>query len=106
MSRESKRFASVLDATLEAIEKDKTVIDKLCKAHTLEEQLRLFLAMTNIDVSLSKNQLLLEIDRCIASIDVILNQSVNAVIHHSKFQKLEASCRGLFYFLESIDDVV
>src|SRR5262245_18250927 len=37
----------------------------------------------------------LQIDRLIAAIDELLTEQVNAVIHHPRFQALEASWRSL-----------
>ena len=37
------------------------------------------------------------IQRSIADIDHLINDQVNTIIHHRKFQKLEASWRGLWY---------
>lgn len=37
------------------------------------------------------------INRSIAELDELINQQLNAIIHHEKFQKLESSWRGLWY---------
>jgi len=37
------------------------------------------------------------INRSIADIDDLINEQLNIIIHHEKFQKLEASWRGLWY---------
>ncbi|MFK5914304.1 MAG: type VI secretion system contractile sheath large subunit [Woeseiaceae bacterium] len=37
------------------------------------------------------------INRSIADIDDLINEQLNAIIHHKKLQKLEASWRGLWY---------
>lgn len=39
------------------------------------------------------------IDRLIASIDALLSAQVNAILHHPRFQQLEASWRGLAYLV-------
>lgn len=41
--------------------------------------------------------------RHIAEIDQLINDQLNAIIHHPKFQKLEASWRGLWYLAEQAD---
>jgi len=43
------------------------------------------------------------INRKIAEIDDIINQQLNTIIHHSSFQKLEASWRGLWYLVVQAD---
>ena len=44
------------------------------------------------------------IDRSIADIDHMINDQVNIIIHHNKFQKLEASWRGLRYLTLQADE--
>ncbi len=41
--------------------------------------------------------------RAIADIDELVNEQLNAIIHDSRFQKLEASWRGLSYLTEEAD---
>jgi type VI secretion system protein ImpD len=41
--------------------------------------------------------------RDIARIDALLNAQVNALLHHERFQRLEASWRGLRYLVEQAD---
>ena len=42
-----------------------------------------------------------QLNRDVALIDALLNDQLNAIIHHPQFQKLEASWRGLHYLTES-----
>lgn len=44
------------------------------------------------------------VSRDIARIDALLSAQVNAIIHHPRFQALEASWRGLAYLVERIPD--
>ena len=41
--------------------------------------------------------------RQIAELDQLINDQLNSIIHHPKFQKLEASWRGLWYLVEQAD---
>ena len=43
------------------------------------------------------------LNREVARIDRLLNAQLNAIIHHPRFQKLEASWRGLSYLTEQVD---
>ncbi len=43
------------------------------------------------------------IHRSIADIDHMINDQVNIIIHHKRFQKLEASWRGLWYLTVQAD---
>jgi type VI secretion system ImpC/EvpB family protein len=47
-----------------------------------------------------KQTLLRRLDRDIARLDELLSAQVNAILHHPRFQKLEASWRGLRYLTE------
>ncbi|GLQ31853.1 type VI secretion system contractile sheath large subunit [Litoribrevibacter albus] len=51
----------------------------------------------------SKEKILPILSRAIAEIDNLINQQVNDIIHHSSFQQLEASWRGLLYLAEQTD---
>ena len=42
--------------------------------------------------------------RAIADIDELINDQLNAIIHHHDFTRLEASWRGLWYLVEQIDE--
>ena len=43
------------------------------------------------------------INRAIADIDALINDQVNVILHHPKFQKLEASWRGLWFLVDQAD---
>ncbi len=43
------------------------------------------------------------IQRSISEIDHLINDQVNAIIHHQRFQALEASWRGLWYLAQQAD---
>jgi len=43
--------------------------------------------------------------RCIASIDELINDQLNAILHHEKFQDLESSWRGLWYLATQADGI-
>jgi type VI secretion system ImpC/EvpB family protein len=52
----------------------------------------------------TKQRLIQILTRDIAAIDQLLSRQVNAIIHHSAFQKLEASWRGLRYLTERVEE--
>ena len=56
-------------------------------------------------VSREKARLLAALDRQIASIDELLSDQVNAILHTPAFQRLEAAWRGLFYVIESAEGI-
>ena len=51
-----------------------------------------------------KSDLLRLLGRAIALVDTALSDQVNAIIHHPRFQKLEASWRGLRYVVSQLED--
>jgi type VI secretion system protein ImpD len=51
--------------------------------------------------AVARDRVLAALDRAIARIDALLNAQVNAILHHPRFQRLEASWRGLRYLVEN-----
>ncbi len=52
-----------------------------------------------------KDDLILCIERSISEIDHLINDQLNEIIHHTKFKKLEASWRGLWYLAVQSDNI-
>ncbi|TVZ38903.1 type VI secretion system protein ImpD [Alteromonadaceae bacterium 2753L.S.0a.02] len=46
-----------------------------------------------------RDDLWLLIDSAVAEIDELINEQLNAIIHHARFKKLESSWRGLWYLV-------
>ena len=44
------------------------------------------------------------LQRDVARLDAILSAQANAILHHPRFQRLEASWRGLRYLVDTADD--
>jgi type VI secretion system protein ImpD len=53
---------------------------------------------------LTKQALAQLLSRDIAVLDGLLSRQVNAILHHARFQQLEASWRGLHYLVEQVGD--
>jgi type VI secretion system protein ImpD len=53
----------------------------------------------------AKGRILAALDREIAEIDALLTEQTNAIIHHRRFQALEAGWRGLRYLVAAADEV-
>ncbi|MBI1249280.1 type VI secretion system contractile sheath large subunit [bacterium] len=53
---------------------------------------------------LSKQSIVRRLNADVAQIDQWLNDQLNAILHHPKFQKLESSWRGLQYLTEMVDE--
>jgi len=52
-----------------------------------------------LPAAVTRRRLLAELDRTIAGIDRLLSEQVNAILHHPRFQRLEATWRGLHYLV-------
>jgi len=50
---------------------------------------------------LTRQQSLALIERAIVDIDKIISEQIDLILHHQKFQRLEASWRSLFYLVET-----
>lgn len=53
--------------------------------------------------ALRRKDVINALGRQIAELDQLINDQLNSIIHHPKFQKLEASWRGLWYLVEQAD---
>jgi type VI secretion system ImpC/EvpB family protein len=51
---------------------------------------------------LTKQDLIQLLSRDITRLDALLSRQVNAILHHPRFQQLEASWRGLHYLVEQV----
>ncbi len=51
-----------------------------------------------------REAILAALDRDIAYLDGLLSEQVDAILHHPRFQKLEASWRGIDYLVEQADE--
>lgn len=79
-------------------------LERLKSASTVAEKLAVwFRGRLDWRLKIDRSALLDAIDRDIALIDRLLNAQVNAILHHPRFQALEASWRGLGYLVERAD---
>ncbi|KAA0582626.1 type VI secretion system contractile sheath large subunit [Azospirillum sp. Sh1] len=73
---------------------DPGLLDAFLAAKGPGEALRLWFGIT-LPVYDSLDTLRAALDRDIAAIDTLLSEQVNAILHHKRFQSLEASWRGV-----------
>jgi len=103
------KASSVLESTLQHSEQlfvaSRVDFDKFNSCSYFEEKLKMFLQLSGIKKPISKQQLARLIVYQIAKIDEILNDTVNAILHHRKFQKIEATWRGLLFLVNESDDM-
>ena len=80
-------------------------IQKLIDAKSFPEQLRAWVEATGADpATMTLRKAARLINREIGGIDELISKQVNAIMHHPRFQKLEASWRGLRYLVDQQDD--
>jgi len=71
--------------------KSGTVFNRLIRDWTV--------ALKKDNTSINKQQIKASINWVINSIDELINENINSIIHHEKFQKLEAGWRGIEYLV-------
>jgi len=77
--------------------------DKDLTGHPLFQRLELTLLLSRMSGD-AVERLARSLSQAIARIDQLVADQVNATIHHPRFQKLEASWRGIRYLTEQVDD--
>ena len=100
---------SLLDSVVALTEEQQTAtvspLDELLSAHGGEATLRAWLKHSNIEPgSVSPDRVKRLINRDIARIDQMLTRQLNAILHHPRFQKLEASWRGLQFLAGQLEE--
>ena len=97
--------ASVLDRIVEATGAPETeparVLDHFLQEPSPATALRMWLDWTGRTTAVAdQDQLARLLNRDVAQLDGLLNEQLNAILHHPRFQKLEAAWRGLRYLVE------
>lgn len=106
----TKSAPSLLDAVLfQSAETDargeSTGLGSLLESETLADALRAWLRLTNRTAGdLTLRQTARILSREIAAIDAAISRQLNRILHHPRFQKLEASWRGLRYLIDHQED--
>ncbi len=77
--------------------------DELRAARTPEEVVRAWLRTAG-ERPKTVGELLLRISRDVGLIDDVVTRQVNAILHHPRFQKLEASWRGLEFLVDGVPE--
>ena len=99
--------AYIIDAVIAATAQREAAadgsVDKFLSANTLPDLLRQFCLLCRVSEPLSRDDLHRIVQWQIAQIDILLNAQVNAILHHPRFQRLEATWRGLLYLVTEAD---
>ena len=107
--KKSDSQLGLLDAVLNSTEREQQAavseLDRLLKARSTEEALSAWCRINNVNpAEVPKDRLVRLLNRDVARLDVLLTKQVNVILHHPRFQRLEASWRGLQYLVDGIDD--
>lgn len=87
----------VLAQTPGKSETDASWLTQFLNSDDLVEQIQLLFGS---ETKLDRREISRRLNHQVAEIDEVLNEQVNAIIHHPAFQKLEASWRGLQYLVD------
>jgi len=82
---------------------DGTRLDRFLAERSWPHALRLWFG--TLAAPYDRSRILRALDRDIAAIDRLLSDQVNAILHHPRLQRLEASWRGLRYLVDIADGV-
>lgn len=92
---------AVVEATLPGRGDAPSRLDRFLRAPSDAEALRRWIAWTVPPGRRpSREEIAQTLSRDVARLDALVSRQVNAILHHPRFQKLEASWRGLRYLVE------
>ncbi len=105
-----QRAASLIDAAVEATRAERPAppsrLDRFLRARTPDEMLRAYVAsVVPPGRRWSNEDVLSAMARDVARLDELLNDQLNAILHHPRFQEMEASWRGLEMLVDRADGV-
>jgi type VI secretion system ImpC/EvpB family protein len=96
---------SVVEASADNRDQAGEVLEQFLREPSPGQALALWLGRsTTAREGLTKGQVARRLNRDIARLDALLSEQVNAILHHSHFQRLEASWRGLHYLVRQVPE--
>ncbi|HFE39614.1 MAG TPA: type VI secretion system contractile sheath large subunit, partial [Gammaproteobacteria bacterium] len=102
-------FSSLLDSSIhftsQITQQKNACVINFVSSVNFEDQLSLFCQLVKLRTPVSKATFIHLLNTQIACLDDLMNEQVNAIMHHKKYQALEASWRGLHYLVSEADDV-
>lgn len=104
MSSNASLLESSLSFTESLSKTDAAKFNAFIASRNFEDQLKYFCELAKITQLKNSQDLVRLINIQIAAIDEMLNEQINVILHHPKFQKLEASWRGLLFLTEEAYD--
>jgi type VI secretion system ImpC/EvpB family protein len=99
---------SLLDSILEATTSGHEAaapLDEFLRETAPEKALRCWLgSLPALPRAALKQYVVQRLNRDVARLDALLTEQVNAILHHPKFQKLEASWRSLHFLVDQVPE--
>ena len=105
---------NMLDLALESTDTESVLYSRYSELSDLErflleendyEALRLWLKQFNTSDNIrSADNIVSALQREIARIDELISEQLNQILHHARFQKLEAAWRGLWYLVKQYSE--
>ncbi len=92
---------SIVDATQDAPSTERTRLERFLRESSPAKLLLRWLGQWPTG---DKDRVVRRLNRDVAAIDRLLNDQLNAILHHSAFQKLEASWRGVHHLVDRVDE--
>jgi len=92
---------SIVDATLGTPSAGGTRLERFLRESSPAKLLICWLGQLPVG---DKDRVVRRLNRDVAAIDRLLNDQLNAILHHPAFQKLEASWRGVRYLVDRVDE--
>jgi len=89
--------AATAEATAGAGREKPDALERFLREPSPGEALRQWFGWTEASDVPDKDEITQRLNRDVARIDAMLSRQVNAILHHPRFQKIEASWRGLWY---------
>jgi type VI secretion system protein ImpD len=101
--------ADLIDAAVEATIPGRreagTRLERFLREPSEAEALRLWLAWSvPPGARPNKDDAIKMLNRDVARLDALVTGQLNAILHHTRFQRLEASWQGLRYLIEQVDE--
>lgn len=96
---------AVLGETVAQAAAAETPIQRLLKARSLNAALAAWcLALRQDPAKVTLRQVARQLNREVARVDAAVSKQIDAILHHSRFQKLESTWRGLRLLVDEADD--
>lgn len=97
-------IGSVVEATVLGRSEARAKLDRFLQERSPGKALAQWIAWTvSAGASIDKQQVARMLSRDVARLDAMLTRQVNAILHHPRFQEMEASWRGLRYLTEQVE---